>query len=198
MLSRQEILGVLKELSELKVSIALCGGAALQFYGSWRLTANVDVLAEGPLPGYESGKRLFFGGYQTLVASVPVQVIIRNDDSRDYYEAARRAARPLQDSFIPIVSPEFMALLKLDTRRRLDELDLEELMLSGHVDFAKCRKLFKLHLGLGAAHEFEHKWNEATFRRALDLHKAKHAEQSLRKAKRTPEKPKKDDEEKLG
>src|SRR5687768_12359591 len=70
---------------------ALVGGIAMHFYGSPRLTKDVDVIASDVLP-IDAERRLGFGGarYRINVGKkkVPLDWIVRNDTVDVFYEKA--------------------------------------------------------------------------------------------------------------
>src|ERR1700728_901663 len=74
------------------ISTALVGGYALQFYGSDRLTADVDILASRRIQGIVDIGPLSFGGNHSMVEAVPLDVIVRADDYQALYENALESA----------------------------------------------------------------------------------------------------------
>ncbi len=106
-----------------RTRVALVDGFALQYFGSTRLTGDIDVVAPAPLQELEPTRKLKFGGQKaTVVAagnasigknvSVPVDVIVRDDDFADLYEAAldhtvvdKATREPLSSSSNPSTSP---------------------------------------------------------------------------------------------
>src|SRR5262245_9177659 len=72
-----------------RIKWALVGGIAMHFYGSPRLTKDVDVIASAILP-MPAEKRLDFGGarYRIRVGRkrVPLDWIVRNDNVDVFYE----------------------------------------------------------------------------------------------------------------
>jgi hypothetical protein len=138
------------------VRIALLGGYALQFYGSDRLTADIDVAADARLTALPPGTALSFGGEETFAPNgVPVDLVVRNDDYTSLYEDALQHASHLEGSPAPVVTPEHLAAMKLAAGRDKDGLDLSFLLSSGAVDPAKARAVIKQHLGVYAAQEFD-------------------------------------------
>ena len=87
---------------------ALAGGVAMSYYGSPRLTKDVDIISSRIL-GLDSSHKLGFGGerYTAKVGrkEVPVDWIVRNDDARPLYEAALADASN-EEFGIPLISPE--------------------------------------------------------------------------------------------
>ncbi len=104
---------------------ALVGGIAMHFYGSPRLTKEVDVIASAVLP-MEAEKRLNFGGarYRIRVGKkkIPLDWIVRNDTVDVFYEKALAEAYRLP-SGLPIVTPEWLIILKYIAGRFRDEQD---------------------------------------------------------------------------
>jgi hypothetical protein len=107
------------------VAWALVGGIAMHLYGSPRLTKDVDVIASARLP-LAAEKQLGFGGerYQVKVGKqvVPVDWIVRDDTARKFYESALKEAYTLP-SGLPIVTPEWLVILKYIAGRFKDQQD---------------------------------------------------------------------------
>ena len=138
------------------ISAVLVGGCALQFYGSDRLTADIDFASKRSLPGTERLGELSFGGYQTMTPSgVPVDWIVRNDDYEELYEEAIEHSIRIEGVPIAVASPEYLAAMKMVARRRKDEADLEALIRSGLLDISNARKIIKRTLGAYAADDFD-------------------------------------------
>src|SRR5207253_9290742 len=93
---------------------ALVGGIAMHFYGSPRLTKDVDVIASDVLP-MEAEKRLAFGGarYRVKVGKkkVPLDWIVRDDTVDVFYRKALAQAYRLPCG-LPIITPEWLVILK--------------------------------------------------------------------------------------
>ncbi|MGH9802303.1 MAG: hypothetical protein ACRD82_18215, partial [Blastocatellia bacterium] len=107
------------------VEFALVGGIAMYLYGSPRLTKDVDVIASELLP-LKSERRLGFGGARYSVKlgkrSVPIDWIVRDDTARKFYELALQDAYRLP-SGLPIVTPEWLVILKYIAGRMKDQQD---------------------------------------------------------------------------
>lgn len=107
------------------VEYALVGGIAMHLYGSPRLTKDVDVIASAMLP-VKTEKRLGFGGARYVVKlgrqEVPIDWIVRNDTARKFYELALQEAVRLP-SGLPIVTPEWLIILKYIAGRFKDQQD---------------------------------------------------------------------------
>lgn len=159
-LDQSEIDAGIAEVADLaareRVAILLVGGCALHYYGSDRLTADIDFAAEREIPGLPGEKRLTFGGIQSHTPSgVPVDWIVRADDYAAVYEEALQHPRRLPDLPVPIVSPEYLVAMKMVARRKKDAADLETLVLSGTVDIDKARRIVKRLLGAYAAEDLD-------------------------------------------
>lgn len=104
---------------------ALVGGIAMHLYGSPRLTKDVDVIASAVL-NLESSKNLGFGGkrYTVKIENLEVRVdwIVRGDAARKFYESALKEAHKTTSGF-PIVTPEWMVILKYIAGRFKDQQD---------------------------------------------------------------------------
>ncbi len=107
------------------VEYALVGGIAMHLYGSPRLTKDVDVIASALLP-FEAERRLGFGGerYHVKIGKrvVPIDWIVRNDTARKFYESALEDAYE-SPSGLPIVTPEWLIILKYIAGRFKDQQD---------------------------------------------------------------------------
>ena len=107
------------------IDFALVGGIAMHFYGSPRLTKDVDVIASGVLP-IDSERRLGFGGvrYQVDIGKiqVPLDWIVRNDQARRFYEKALEEAYDLPNGLL-IITPEWLVILKYIAVRFRDQQD---------------------------------------------------------------------------
>lgn len=138
------------------VAVALAGGAAMQLYGSRRLTADVDFVSEGPLEALPSQKKLSFGGYVSETPDeIPVDVIVRDDDFALIYEEALHRAEYIQGVQVPVVTPEYMVIMKMVANRSKDHEDLDYL-LGGEVDmnWRALETLVKKHLGAYGLKEY--------------------------------------------
>ena len=118
---------IVKQARKLKVDCALCGGLAMHIYGFTRATVDVDFVAAQKLP-LPVSKKLQMGGetYQVQVKDekkVDVDWIVRDDDKREVYEAALADAVLTEDE-LPIITPEWMVILKYLAGRGKDQIDL--------------------------------------------------------------------------
>lgn len=158
MIRTEDGLAALTELARLarkaRARYALCGGIAMHLYGFHRATTDVDVLASKVLE-LPAQHTLSFGGASYLVEvegrSITVDWIVRDDFFRPYYELALAAAL---DSGVghPIVSPEWLVIIKYMAGRGKDQLDLLWLLRQpGLVDRGLVKQLLGDALG-GAAY----------------------------------------------
>lgn len=108
------------------IAWAVAGGLAMHFYGSPRLTKDVDIIAS-KLPSRVPEHPLTFGGgsYALQVGKYEVQVdwIVRNDGYEKYYRAALATAIDLPNG-LRVVSPEWLVVLKLNAGRQKDLDDI--------------------------------------------------------------------------
>ena len=108
------------------VAAAIAGGLAMQIYGFTRATRDVDMVASETLD-LEAGKKIDFGGeiYRLEVEGKEIEVdwIVRADDKKPVYDAALENAE-MTEYGIPIISPDWMVLLKYLAGRGKDEMDL--------------------------------------------------------------------------
>jgi hypothetical protein len=132
------------------VECALAGGIAMRIFGYLRATQDVDMLASGTLD-LPSESTLSFGGesYSVQVGErkVMVDLIVRNDFFRDFYEAALRDAQTLPNGW-RIITPEWMVILKYLAGRSKDILDLLWMLKEpGLVDRKKVAQLLERVIG---------------------------------------------------
>ncbi|HRH40626.1 MAG TPA: hypothetical protein PKY82_03200 [Pyrinomonadaceae bacterium] len=108
-----------------KVSWALVGGLAMHLYGSDRLTKDVDIIADNLLQITKILGHLKQGGVryeiETSNNKVSVDWIIRRDEAKKYYNQALKDAVLLEG--IPIISPEWLVILKYIAGRFKDQED---------------------------------------------------------------------------
>lgn len=157
MLSQAEIDEGLEEIARAckKQSVLLVGGIALHFYGSDRLTGDIDVVSDADLPGFVVGKSLAFGGYSTQTSTgIPVDVIQRKDDYAMVYAEALFRGRTLAGSPLPVVSLEYAVVMKMAAGRAKDQADLDTI-LQMSVDRAAARRLVKRLLGAYATRDYD-------------------------------------------
>lgn len=148
------------------LAVVLIGGVALRYYGSERLTVDLDVVAQAPLPPelVDEGP-LGIGGSKTRTPSgVPLDWIARTDDFSAVFDEALTHGRRIEGVPIPVASPEYLAAMKLIAGRDKDELDLITLLQSGELDVPKARSVIKRLLGAYAAKDFDSRVAEAAWR----------------------------------
>jgi hypothetical protein len=109
------------------IDCALCGGIAMQIYGFTRATRDVDFVASELLP-LVGARRLNFGGeaYSVKVGRKEIEIdwIVRDDEKQEVYEAALRDAVIIEPEGLPILTPEWMVIVKNFAGRGKDHLDL--------------------------------------------------------------------------
>ena len=136
---------IVKKAQESKIDCALCGGLAMPVYGFTRATVDVDFIAAERLP-LSASKKLQMGGEAYHLRSgekeIEVDWIIRDDDRKEVYEAALAGATSTEDG-LPIITTEWMIILKYLAGRGKDQIDLLWLLREeGLVD----RELVKQHI----------------------------------------------------
>ncbi len=133
-----EIVGNLAD--ENGIDWAVYGGIAMQVYGSPRLTKDIDFVATDVLP-IGASRQLSFGGERYLIKTsrktVDVDWIKRLDDWSDLYQAALRDS--IEINGYPIISPEWLVLLKWFANRFKDQEDSVFLLRSGLVNRRKLK-----------------------------------------------------------
>ncbi len=160
MLSVDQIDAAISEVGNLArqsgVRVMLVGGVAMHHYGSDRFTADIGFVSDGPVPELAMETPLSFGGYQSHTPSgVPVDLIMRDDDFKAIFEEALLYPRRIEGVDVPVVSPEYLVLMKMVARRPKDELDLEALLGLGVVDVDKARKMVRRLLGAYAVADLD-------------------------------------------
>ncbi len=117
-----ETVGELAEANN--IEWALVGGLAMRFYGSSRLTQEVDIIASKTLPMI-SQSLLKQGGaryhIQTAERIVAVDWIIRSDEAKNFYQAALNDFVMIEN--VPIITPEWLVILKYIAGRFNDKED---------------------------------------------------------------------------
>lgn len=138
-----------------EIKVVLIGGAAMELYGSDRMTKDVDFASRENLSHLTIVKSLSFGGYAGRSRSGhPVDVIVRCDEYAPLYaeaiDCSVNAGLP-----VPVVGPEYLAVLKMAAGRDKDELDLRTLIRLGVLDLSRTRRIVKSHLGEYAARSLD-------------------------------------------
>jgi len=137
---------MVKTAEENRVNCALCGGLAMHVYGFTRATVDVDFIAAARLP-LRAARDLEKGGEAYNVQSdeqteIEVDWIVRDDDKKEVYDAALAGATSTENG-LPIITPEWMVILKYLAGRGKDQIDLMWLLREeGLVD----RELVKQHV----------------------------------------------------
>ena len=152
------------------VKVILVGGFAMHLYGSDRLTGDVDFASAELMASVTRSGRQFeplsFGGYATHAPNgVPVDMIVRDDDYTDLYLEAIRYAVKVDGVPIPVVSPEYLAAMKMASARDKDFIDLGFLLQKEKVNVKQARSIVRKHLGAYAAQEFDGMVEEAEWMR---------------------------------
>ncbi len=161
-LEQSDIERAASEMSELAdqqgVAAVLIGGAALRYFGSPRLTTDIDFAATGPLEGSKETGKLTFGGEKLSAPSgVPVDWVQRDDDYAELYSEAIEHPMPERDSPspVPIARPEYLLAMKMAAGRRKDLDDVEWMIANSVVDLPLARRIVRKHLGTYAARELD-------------------------------------------
>lgn len=161
---------VAQEANDQGARVALIGGFAMQFYGSPRLTGDVDVASSAAISESDAlrhVRRLSVGGDRFLVVGdVPVDIVFRADEYAALYEESLQHAKDTGEGFL-VVTPEHLAAMKLAARRPKDEIDLLWLLSQPDlVDMDAARAIVRRHVGgRFGVDEFNSVLREATWRR---------------------------------
>jgi hypothetical protein len=109
-----------------EIEWAVAGGLAMHFYGSPRMTKDVDIIASNNL-SLTPQQQLSFGGssYTLQVGKYAVQIdwIVRNDGYRELYCKALKEAIGLPNG-LRVVTPEWLVILKFNAGRQKDLDDI--------------------------------------------------------------------------
>ncbi len=145
---------IFKHAEKEGIACALAGGIAMHLYGYLRATHDVDFLAEKDLD-LPHEEKLSFGGLrhsiQVGARKIIVDIIVRDDFFRAFYDAALRDARQTEEGWF-VITPEWMVILKYMAGRSKDILDLLWMLREPElVDRDKIAQLLEQVLGrLGA------------------------------------------------
>lgn len=149
------------------VQLALIGGVALHFYGSDRLTTDIDFAASDLIAELPRGPGLSFGGEQTQTSNgIPIDLVIRSDRWAPLYEAAIETAKRVSGSKAPVARPEYILAMKMQARRDKDEFDLAFLLGSAVINVKRARKIVEEYLGGYAEEEFDSLVEEFEWKRS--------------------------------
>ncbi len=123
----QAIEFVSKIADENDIDWALVGGLAMNFYGSDRLTKDIDMISNQrlPIPKEKIVGQLKQGGErfqaETDKKVVSIDWIIRNDEFKELFQDALAEAVKIDD--VPILTPEWLVILKFIAGRFKDQED---------------------------------------------------------------------------
>jgi hypothetical protein len=109
-----------------EIEWAVAGGLAMHFYGSPRMTKDVDIIASKNLSLTPQHPLIFGGSSYTLqVGKYAVQVdwIVRSDGYREFYRRALQEAIALPNG-LRVVTPEWLVILKYNAGRQKDLDDI--------------------------------------------------------------------------
>ncbi len=143
--------------AEHDVVAVLIGGSALHYFGSPRLTADVDFAATALIPAERTG-RLSFGGEKLLSpGGIPVDWVVRDDDYADLYAAAIADSLPSENNPAPVdvARPEYVLVMKMVADRGKDRADVEWLLANNLVDIEFTRRIVRQYLGAYALRDLD-------------------------------------------
>ena len=145
--SATEALATLQKLAAAQgVEWALVGGLAAILYGSARMTKDIDAIAQKPLAELPEVGPLQQGGVRYAVAtereSVFVDWITRSDGAAKFYQRALAEATTMDG--LPIVTPEWLVILKFIAGRFKDQEDAVALLSRpGLVDRRRIKEIVR-------------------------------------------------------
>lgn len=157
------------------MQFAVAGGVAMQVYGYPMPTKDVDVVANktfGDQPYFEFFRPLSFGGkvYVSHQNEVQMDVIVRDDAYKALYDEALK--HPVEYGGVPILTPEYLAVIKFAAKRPKDLKALAWLLgVSGLVDAKKAGAI--VHRTLGGQYALD-VWNE--YVRRIRLYWSRHGQ----------------------
>lgn len=125
-------------LTRAGVRHALCGGVAVSCYADPRATKDVDFLVGEEAFVHHGALVTMNPAVPTRVGAVPVDTVPLVPKLTAL--EAGLADAPRSDG-IPVVTPEALVAMKLVAGRLRDQADVQQLLASGAVDVAACRKL---------------------------------------------------------
>ena len=109
-----------------EIEWAVAGGLAMHFYGSPRMTKDVDIIASENL-SLTPQHKLTFGGssYRLQAGKYAVQIdwIVRSDGYKEFYRRALKEAIGLPNG-LRVVTPEWLVILKFNAGRQKDLDDI--------------------------------------------------------------------------
>jgi hypothetical protein len=170
--SFEKLIAAATEICDHCDEVVIVGGLAMQFWGSPRLTADVDLAATEVPTDIDGrltfGAELSFGGVRTVASNqVPVDVIVRDDEWSDLYEEAIDHAEDVDGAPAPVVSPEYLVAMKMVAGRPKDEQDVRFLVLldDDAFDMKECEEIVRDFLGAYAVKELRAIVEEAKWRK---------------------------------
>jgi hypothetical protein len=152
--------------SKEEIDVALCGGAALQLFGSDRFTKDVDFVASRVPGSVEIKEQLPFGGAAaSSPTGTPIKIIVRDDHYTSLYRESLASSGWLGDVRIRVIPSEYLAAMKLAARRMKDEQDLTMLIRRlDALDLRKTRDIIRRHMGHYAVDKFNSYVDEVEWR----------------------------------
>lgn len=177
-LSQEELDRGIAEVAEIAQvegrQVVLIGGGALQFYGSDRMTRDVDFVFDEQPEALPSLAKLSFGGIKSASPTgVPVDIIVPTPDVDGQYvgpEAvyleAMTYGRKVKGVPVQVASAEYVVVLKMLAKRPKDLADLDFLLTSPAVDLEKAKRMVDRLLGWYAVDDFNSylrtaRWNRS-------------------------------------
>jgi hypothetical protein len=167
--SFEKLIAAATEICDHCDEVVIVGGLAMQFWGSPRLTLDVDLAAdEIPTDMDTECQRLTIGGVRARAKNgVPVDIIVRNDEWSDLYEEAIDHAEKVDGAPAPVVTPEYLVAMKMVAGRPKDEQDVRFLVLlpDDQFDMGECEEVVRDFLGAYAVKELKAIVEEARWRK---------------------------------
>jgi len=163
------------------LDVVLIGGVALQIYGSPKFTKYVDFaissLPEEVGPLRKMSKISFGGERYSAPNGAKIDLVVRNDEYTKLYQEAMENAID-SPAGIPIVTPEYLAVMKLAAGREHDILALKWMVRQQDLlDVKKARKIAYKMLGRFGQDRFDDAVDQAMIELEMQKKRGRHPEE---------------------
>lgn len=155
---RAALIAASRNLTQLGVRHAICGGVAVGAYGHIRATKDVDFLVGDEAFVVKNGLESFAPGVTWAVDGIPTDMIrldsAHDDDEQRAHHDMRFLEKEIADPFyivtsegtpLPLLSPEALITMKLVAHRRKDLDDVRSIIENASTDKATMRRYLLAH-----------------------------------------------------